>query len=291
MNKVLLIIILSIFSFSIQAQSFLKEGNQWIIEAYDLWNSLPSTTNHSIEYITVGKDTLINGIVYKKLNITETSPCTIYKDPEFLREDGAKVYRLNDDLTEEFLFYDFEEIVSFQIPYESGWVGNGIGTAIIDSFGIETTYNNKQIEVQYMHILDNGSNPDDFVYKAYKDVGFGLIFPGLGTGLCDPIDVHKLKCHVSGTDTLQFTEFPCEEFIVSNKNIRLEEINIYPNPTNGFVHLPEGYRLDNIIDVYGNIKSGNLTKNVLDLNTFPNGVYTLFLKKGKQAFFTKIVKI
>ncbi len=203
--------------------SFLQEGNQWIYEYTEV--IVPSLYDQTIETITVIGDTLINSYTYAILYATEPSPCGINGTYEYLREDGDKIYRLNRAKNQEYLMIDFAETDSYIMYFENGNMGNDIDTAtvMIDSFGIDVLPDGKAIEVQYSHIINNQSYDDETVYKVYKNIGFvqpGLLFPDLGTGLCDPYPgTHvELRCHISD-DTLHFTQLDCDQLDLYCTNI------------------------------------------------------------------------
>jgi len=193
------------------AQNMLTTGNQWIYE-YTVYDILPNPVSQTIETITVENDTLINGLTYSKLTATRLAPCGVFYRTEFLREDTGKIFRLSHDNSQEFLMINFDETVGYEILYENGISQIDTGIAIIDSFGIENSHDGIEHEVQYLRILNNQTFDDDAVFKVYKNIGFvqgGLLFPYLGIGLCDVMEGIQLRCHISGPDTIHFTEFDC----------------------------------------------------------------------------------
>jgi hypothetical protein len=60
-------------------QHFLEPGITWIY-AYNEYEYLPGPVivKQSIETITVGNDTLINGLYYFELTITKSEPCSVF---------------------------------------------------------------------------------------------------------------------------------------------------------------------------------------------------------------------
>ena len=68
----------------------------------------------------------------------------------------------------------------------------------------------------------------------------------------------------------------------------LDEVKIYPNPTNGFVYLDRKVK----VEIYNNIGVLILKKetNLVDLSSFDNGIYNIItiFKNKKQR--NKIVK-
>jgi hypothetical protein len=84
---------------------------------------------------------------------------------------------------------------------------------------------------------------------------------------------------------------------VSAKGIEIiEDLTVFPNPTNGLVHLP--YEINNnakvtILDINGKIIVPKLVADgrVLDISNFPNQLYLMKIEHENRLFFTKILKI
>ena len=103
--------------------------------------------------------------------------------------------------------------------------------------------------------LNNQSYEDDTPYKVYKNIGFlgpGLLFPDLGTGLCDFQDGITFRCVATEKDTIHFTEFDCFELQIINtiKTVLPETIILSPNPASDFVTVPSGLIFFDLVDLY-----------------------------------------
>jgi hypothetical protein len=78
-----------------------------------LWSSLqdnctPGVTNYRSFFTRFNGDTLLNGKLYKKIQLAEDEDARewVYTN-EFVREENNRVYYFGDGLEEEFLIYDF----------------------------------------------------------------------------------------------------------------------------------------------------------------------------------------
>lgn len=216
----------------------LVTGKQWIFEDMHYSNIFEPFSDTTIETITVIGDTVINFKGYSKVVLSRHPSCWNLGTVEYLREEGEKIFRLSRNMEEEFLMIDFEEDSSYVMLYDNGQGIVDTAIVMIDSFGIEYAFDGTLLDVQYVKILNNQSYDDDTPYKIYRGIGFVepgfILFPDLGTGLCDFQDAVTLRCVATGQDTVHFTEFDCFELqiISSNHPALPDAINIYPNPAN-----------------------------------------------------------
>lgn len=280
------------------AQDFLQQGNQWIFE-YNVYEPLPDPlVSQTIETITIDSDTLINNLPYSKLIASLPAPCGIFNETEFLREEGSKIFRLSQDLTQEFLMIDFGETTGYEILYEAGVGDIDTGTVIVDSFGIEVLNDGSQHEVQYVRILNNGSFDDDAQYKVYKHIGFvqnGLLFPNLGTGLCDGMEDIQLRCYISEQDTIHFQQMDCyaSDLIDATNEVEKEIINLYPNPTNDFINIPSNLRVIEIVNANGQKQISFEEGSILDLRKCQSGLYIIKFSSPDRdkMYIGKVIKM
>ena len=270
---------------------FLVPGHQWIY-AYNTYDILPDPlVSQTFETITIGEDTLINGLAYSKLRATLPAPCGIFNTTEYLREDGSKIFRLSDDHSQEFLMIDFEETSGYQLMYENLNGEVETGNAIIDSFGIEYTYDGFPVDVQYMRIQNNQSFGDDDQYKVYRDIGFvqyGLLFPDVGSGLCDIMEGMRLRCFFNGTDTLHFTEFDCyeSELINATNESHISNIHLSPNPATDQINIPPGFIFKDMINLQGRKLYPLHFETFIDLTGLPPGYYVLrFISRDRNRMY------
>jgi hypothetical protein len=280
----------------INDQQFLVPGRQWIY-AHNVYDALPDPlVDQSIETITIGNDTLINGLSYSMLTATLADPCGIFSTTEFLREEGEKIYRLSEDHSQEFLMIDFDETVGYTMLYDN-FGGIDTGHVFIDSFGIELAFDGTPVDVQYMRIHNNQSFDDDTEYKVYRNVGFvqyGLLFPNVGTGLCDVMEGIELRCYVDGLDTIHFTEFGCYEITLMNETQEpsILSIQLSPNPASNEIYLPEGYKLKEVCIIQGQPIAVHQIGDTIYTDSWPAGVYVLWLTSNdkKNVRVGRIVK-
>ena len=282
------------------AQSFLEPGNTWTFEHNSFNSGGYGDFSQTIETITVGNDTLINGLNYFKLDISLESICGIFTDEEYLRAEAGKVYRLRQDHSDELLIMDFNAQSPYTITYEASW-GNEIieTTAIIDSTGIETLPDGTELEVQYLRLLNNSSYEDDATYILSEEVGFlqyGFLFPDIGTGLCDVDYSQILRCFIGQTYTYHFVELlDCYDIFIIDNTIEpsLQNISLSPNPLNDYLEIPFGYQVINVFDLWGTALSvPNQNTNRIDFSDKPSGIYIILLQNSSDSKFytSKVIK-
>ncbi len=283
--------------FNAASQNMLDIGNQWIFE---LNTSIgPDEYLQSMEQIEVTRDTLINGTTYKIVESTERHPCDIFSYYEILREDGPHVYRYYPEAQADIQFIDFEEMFNFEFLYNSPASGQTeLAIALIDSFGVETTADGTSINTQYLRIINNMSYDDETKYTIYKGVGYyplGILFPDLGTGLCDVNQWVELRCFVSDQDTIHFKSFDCFESSIQSKTINHypPELSLQPNPTSQFLDLPLGYEVLNIYDMNGKKQLIAQNGDQLECQSLLEGIYFLMLqnKETDIIYKARFVKI
>lgn len=284
---------------SMQSQGLLQMGHQIVYEYNTYEMGLPDPwVNQTIETITVEGDTLINNLTYSKIVSTKSHPCGIFDTIEYLRAEGEKIFRLSRDRQQEFLMIDFGENIGYELLYESSEGDVDTGYVTVDSFGVELLADGTHMDVQYMKILNNQSYDDEVEYKVYRDIGFvqyGLLFPDLGTGLCDIFQSVQLRCSISNLDTIHFTPYDCFELSISNGVLDVESISLdlYPNPTSESVIIPDGYRLVDIVNLKGQIFKLTTFEDEIDISAFTPGIYVARLasNNGTDIYFSKIVKL
>lgn len=292
-------VILSITLFkseNIRSQDHLEIGNQWIHEYYEILG--PGVyTNHKIDSITITKDTLINNKTYFQLISTRKHLCGIFGSSEYLREEENKIYRLAKDSQTEFLLIDFNEQDSYEIKSENGPEVIE-AEAIIDSFGTTTFPSGHIVETQFMKIINNQSYDDETQYAVHRKIGFlnpGLLFPDIGTGLCDFFQrTQKFKCFISNQDTIKFTETDCFEFTIINSttDVKIEQIELHPNPTFDYVNLPNNLKFLKSHNVNGLEVSIIELENKLNLANLKKGIYIITMENSSgEKFISKVVKL
>lgn len=301
MDKQIKILFLLIHSciISIHSQGLLQIGHEIVYE-YNIYETgLPDPwVSQTIETMTVEVDTLINNLSYSKIISTKTAPCGIFNTIEYLRAEGSKIFRLSHDRQQEFLMIAFDESVGYDLLYENSGGDVDTGYVAVDSFGVELLADGTEMEVQYLRIFNNQSFDDNAVYKVYRDIGFvqyGLLFPDLGTGLCDIFEGVQLRCSVNNLDTIHFTSFDCYELSIPNavKGIDRGRLEMFPNPTSGLVIIPEGFKLLDIVNWKGQILEPEELVNEIDISAFAPGLYILRLttSNDNSIYLSRIVKL
>lgn len=292
------LVLLLVLSFSQVQSQMLEIGKQWIFEDMHYSNIWFPYSDTTIETITITKDTLINSLLYKQLVLSRHPGCWNTGNPEYLRDDGDKIFRLSRNLEQEFLMIDFAEEDGYEMLYDFYTGEIDTGTVVIDSFGAVSAYDGSSLEVQYMKILNNQSYDDETTYKVYKDIGFlypGFLFPDLGTGLCDFQDGITLRCVVNNQDTIRFTEFDCFELQVINNisQVPFEDIVLSPNPSTDFVTVPQGLEFLILVDLYGSVLKPKFDDTRIYLSSFPIGSYfAKFIDSTKEkTYIGRILKL
>jgi len=284
--SILLLIFTVVFLGKANSQ-ILELGNKWIYDYRD-YSILNGTYTEKFDSIEIVSDTLINDLIYYKLLASQQSPCGIFTSVEYLREADDKIYRLSNNLIDENLMMDFTSQISYDMTYESSGFNSEVQTTVLnDSIGSEILSNGEQISLTYQRIINNSSFEDNAIYKLSKDIGYieyGLLFPDIGTGLCDVYQNMNLRCKISGNDTIRLTHLDCYETSIISSTIDVVEENpiIYPNPTHGTVKIEGNYKVLSIQNSSGvRIKFTDL-KNEIDLSGFPKGIYFLALKRNYE---------
>ena len=284
---------------SVQAQGLLQPGHQLVYEYNVYETGLPDPwVGQTIETITVENDTFINNHIYSKVVCTKPAPCGYFGKTEFLRAEGDKIFRLSSEQQKEFLIIDFGENVGYTLLYETSEEDIDTGQVVIDSFGMEVMPDGKVLDVQYMRIFNNQSFDDFTEYKVYKDIGFvqyGLLFPDLGSGLCDIFESVQLRCSINNADTIHFTSLDCFELSFPDgiKEIEKNSIQLFPNPTSGLVNIPYGFQFLDIINMHGQSMETIQSDNGLDIGEMAQGLYFIKLRASanKDIYWSRIIKI
>lgn len=296
MKKAAIIISITLCSTLAIGQDFLSIGNQWIFEHKKFVG--PNTTFYEkIDSISVTKDTFINDKTYFKLESTIPHICNIFKSVEYLREEEDKIYRLDNDLGEERLMIDFAAERNFTI--QTNLLDNIITSeVIVDGIGTTTLPSGHELKTQNTRVLNSLSFEDNEPYTIYENVGFvnpGMLFPDIGTGLCDVFETMTLKCFLSSQDTFRFTNEACfsSDILDSTIDIVPQQEKLYPNPTLGLITIPNDHTVHSIYDLRGKKYIAELKSNKLVLESFDPGIYIIILESnfGQELSYSKIVKM
>lgn len=298
MKTLFLLLFFIIGGLPILTAQFLELGDKWIYEYRD-YAVQNGEYSQKIDSIVIVADTLINGLIYSKFIASAESPCGIFRTTEFLREDNDRIYRLSSNWEGEELLIDFSNQNSYAMTFESGWFATEITTTVInDSIVTEVLPNGVELELTYQRILNNSSYENDTRYKVSKEVGYveyGLLFPDIGTGLCDVYQSLHLRCKISGNDTIQLTALDCYESSITTATSDriIESPVLYPNPSEGMIQLEKGGEVLSIKNLSGQNMPYHQLINSIDITHFPKGVYfVIWRSKESQSVVThKVIKI
>ena len=287
MRALLLLLFFTVGFLGKANSQMLELGNKWIYDYRD-YSILNGSYTEKFDSIEIVSDTLINDLIYYKLLASQQSPCGIFTSVEYLREEGDKIYRLSNNLIDENLMMDFTSQISYDMTYESSWFNSEVQTTVVnDSIGSEVLSSGEQINLTYQRIINNSSFDDNAIYKLSKDIGYleyGLLFPDIGTGLCDVYQNINLRCKISENDTIRLTHLDCYETSIISSTIDVieEKPIIYPNPTHGTVKIEGNYKILSIKNSSGIRMKYTDHKNEIDLSDFPKGIYFVALKRNYE---------
>jgi len=123
----------------------------------------------------------------------------------------------------------------------------------------------------------------------------GILFPDLGTGLCDFGDGIYLRCAIIGQDTFHFSQYDCFELPVINatRDVVITEINLQPNPALDDILIPEGLLFIGMTTINGQSLLTYYDENLIHIADLPTGLYILrFVSADKlDSYFGKVFKL
>lgn len=283
---------------NVQAQ-LLELGNKWLYEYRD-YTIGNGDYSENIDSITVVDQVEINGLQYYKVVASQVSPCGIFTETEFLREEDDRIYRLSADMSGEQLMIDFNDQNSYPMTYEANFQQKLVNTTVYnDSVGLLSLPSGRDLDITYQHIANNESFEGDVVYSLSEEIGYvgnyGMLFPDIGTGLCDVNQILNLRCMISGNDTIRLTELDCYQ---PSKTLDLpictsDVLDVYPNPTTGTLTISHGYKVLSLQDISGKKFDFYQDQNRVDISHLPQGLYYLIFQNemDQQLRSFKVVKI
>lgn len=274
MNKftIFFLSILTLFLYAIplvQAQDFVKTGNQWNVAVYPTFS--PNTSSYSVR---IGEDTVVNSMLYNKLyysNEALNTDWTFYYS--YVREDTTKKVFYKDGNANEVLLYDFNLDIN-------------------DTFQIETFCTLQVVDIDTV-VLNNGEQRrrKRLVNKLYPEWGDQYWIDGIGSnfgvishfGFCYTDYPEGFLCFYAN-DELLFPESPPSCFITEIDKLPVSEpIHIYPNPMHNRLNIedPEAHFTDySLYNVFGELLDmGKLTgvHTQIECGTIPAGFYVVVL--------------
>lgn len=278
-----------LFCQNINAQSFVDEGNQWTIVTFS-FNGNANNTSYLIE-----GDSLINGVIYKKMWRTYENPnANNWVLPIYIREDSTKkVFQFN-GVNNENLIYDFgieigDTLASSYIPTEYATV------EAIDSILLNDGTKRKRLDL--ISITCPNFNDDEYWIDEIGGINHALTF--IHEFCITDVSAH-LQCFSKNGDLLYGPRYGEQCFIINSTNeLKQNALKIFPNPTQNILNLEydENIKIEkvNIFDFQGQvIKSLPIENQISQINIsdIPNGVYFIKIETQNEQFvFKKFIKI
>ncbi len=287
------ILIFSFFFFqNINSQSFVDEGNQWSLVQYNFMGD-GFTSTYRIE-----GDTLLNGIIYKKLLMTEEDPAMVvnWTESKYIREDSTKKIFQFDGTDDGELIYDFGLSVGDTVFFNNSSIYDYDAIVdAVDSVELNDGTMRKRLALSSLHCPDWG-------IQEYWIEGIGGVNLALSyiNQFCI-FDVGTfLRCFSNNGDFL-YGNLNGENCFIINSTNELEQtaIKIFPNPTQDILNLEysETIKIEQlkIFDFQGQLIKSLQVENDLSpisISNFPKGVYYLKIETAKSKFvFKKFIKI
>lgn len=267
----------------------LNKNNKWNDSERDLLLCGSNCEGYVIRThsYTLGKDSVINGNIYKELIDTLY---TGYENPEipsysvsagFIKEDNKKVYFLA-QYDEEILLYDFNLLLNDSFKIKNIYINEGYKVYLIDSLNYQGT-KRYTIHLKSMHDtltwIDGIGAKEGFMYASHWDPSDKLLCSYQNNILTYKNEYNTNCIYVFPTiidNTEDLNEFP---------------ISIYPNPTSNKVIIDCNTIIDKIelLAISGKLLKMNqpgINKYELDLTSLPRGIY--IIKVNHSPF--KIIK-
>lgn len=284
----------AVTSISAQYLPFVEEGKFWIYTNH-FQSDMPSAI--SSHAITFKGDTLINSLMYKKVfryNLKGDHDCPPHERPcfqveypyqaeskwliSFVREDldEKKVYHLPIDSNEfcasgDHLLFDFSLMVGDTLNdclFSVIGIDTEPGVGVVDSIKMENAYDKARNTLWTYGFEISIGLPFPSQIPIYEGVGagsFGIFYKPLSvfSDFCEG-DIER-----------------CNSIFSNDRaTYAVNEINIFPNPSDGLFQLslqPQFFKSMKVYSIFGKLMSELEVKSELDLRTFKSGVYVVEL--------------
>jgi hypothetical protein len=211
------------------------------------------------ERLEVTGDTVVNRINYKIINRTRVYSTGVKRELEnlYLRydSDNDQVLRYTD--SKEYLLYDFSAEIGDTIKVEgiNGFGGISFCHLHIDSIRIEVFSDSIQRRVQYCTETQNYQF--NFAGRIIEGIGSEVFLIPVDELVCDAGCANDLRCYQDSKIVLTNPYIGCEDLISGSyqKISFLQEIMVYPNPTNDLLYIESKKTISNITvyDLQGNM--------------------------------------
>ncbi len=284
-----ILIFIFLFCQNLNSQSFVDEGNQWSLVSY-AFNGNAYNSTYRIE-----GDTLINGIVHKKMWHTNEDPSignwTLEK---IIREDSTQKVFQHIGIIDDLLIYDFglsvgDTIFSNINPDEMAIVG------AIDS--IELNDGSKRKRLDLNSLTCPNLNDSEYWIEGIGGVSHAMSFI---ENFCATDIGRFLRCFSNDGSFLYGPTDGSTCFIInSTDEIEESKIKVFPNPTQDILNLEYDEMLKieelNILNFNGQVIKSFQVENgfsQINISDFPIGVYYLKIETVKSEFvFKKFIKL
>lgn len=293
-KKILTIISILLFTFSLQAQNYFLKNPQWRQNSGCRADGYCITTQEFVYYIN--GDSIIGNKSYKKLykrgelkqgwiDYTPSVNCSAhYSFNDFhalVRQEGKKIY-IKDKYNSEALLYDFDLNIGGTLPITYNQRDSNLIVSDIDSIMIDSTYRKKII---------------------FQNDYFDFIIEGVGHygGFLEPLNVplecgYDFYCFSLNDSVYVSSNYgPCN-FSVDIENIHEnEKIKIYPNPASNSIIIETGNK-GGIVNIYNSIGSAVLSntevnsKTEINIQSLKPGLYIIEYISNKKKIYKKFIK-
>ena len=264
-----------------EEEQYFPRGTEWYYEIKHLNGDI---TYQHLEYAS---DTVVN----KKRTKILVETNTMYDkeqwiDYEYIYEDGDKIYWWNKDLEDFTLLYDFGAEVGDEWEVNGGWF-----TITVHVDDVQTvTYNGKTYKMLSVSDVSHLFTGDILCGVGHMD----HFFPE--SPIAKDYEVDGLRCFwQDGELVLNMGDEDCDAVYYEIHSVEENSevtFKVYPNPTDGLLHivetqciasLPSEYRITNLLGQ--TLLSGVLDGEIIDVSVLSNGIY--FLKINDS--FIKII--
>lgn len=313
-TKQVLLMLLIMIGGSLKAQvEFAPIGAEWHYEYKCFW--VTGYVNIKSE-----SDTIIDGIKCKKLiksrnvynHITQDSTYYVFGHEYMTQlEDSVMIYRYGKLMK----LYDFNSEIGDTItfPGTSNYITEPelmFGKAVVVNKGIVNVNGNdlRYIDIETIHNQYDALSPwgftpyefdiyNPFLTRICEKIGnmHGYLLPEVYYEF-DNEEGGKLRCYSDNTVSVSFSDKQCDHIeIVSIDESQFEDVEIFPNPTEGKIkiELKHDYNTINIYDNFGRVILSCQTNNNslnLDLSDYPSGLYLIFISNETDSYFKRIIK-
>jgi hypothetical protein len=258
-------------------------GTEWYYEIKHLTGDI---TYQHLEYAS---DTVINSRRTKILVETNTMyDKEQWIDYEYIYEDVDKIYWWNKDLEDFTLLYDFGAEVGDEWEVNGGWF-----TITVHVDDVQTvTYNGKTYKMLSVSDVSHLFTGDILCGVGHLD----RFFPE--SPIAKDYEVDGLRCFwQDGELVLNMGDEDCDAVYYEIHSVEENSevtFKVYPNPTDGLLHvvetqciasLPSEYRITNLLGQ--TLLSGVLDGEIIDVSVLSNGIYFLKINNSSIKIIVK----